>query len=192
MWSLSPWKLFRISSLLPCWLRICLQCRRPGFDPWVGKIPCRRAWQPTPVFLPGESPGTEEPGGLQSMGLQRVGHDWATKHSTQLYNVCCSVAQSCPTLLDPMDCSMPSFPLLHHLPELAQTHVSWVNDAIHPPHPLLPASSPAFDLSHHQSFPVSRLFASGDQNIVASASASVLPMNSQGCFLLGLTGLISL
>ena len=38
-------------------------------DPW------QRAWQPTPVFLPGESPWTEEPGGLQSMGLQRVGHD---------------------------------------------------------------------------------------------------------------------
>ena len=51
------------------------QCRRPGFDPWVGGIPCRRAWQSTPVFLPGESPGTEEPGGLQSMGLHRVGHD---------------------------------------------------------------------------------------------------------------------
>ena len=42
----------------------------------------RRAWQPTPVFLPGESPWTEEPGGLQSMGSQRVGHDWATKPST--------------------------------------------------------------------------------------------------------------
>ena len=42
----------------PSWLRrwrICLQCRRPGFHPWVGKIPWRRAWQPTPVFLPGES-----------------------------------------------------------------------------------------------------------------------------------------
>ena len=46
-----------------------------GFDPWVGKIPWRRAWQPMAVFLPGESPWTEEPGGLQSMGLQRVGHD---------------------------------------------------------------------------------------------------------------------
>ena len=41
----------------------------------VGKIPWRRAWKPTPVFLPGESPWTEEPGGLQSTGLQRVGHD---------------------------------------------------------------------------------------------------------------------
>ena len=70
---------------LPWWLRgwkICLQCGRPGFNPWVRKIPWRRAWQPTPVFLPGESPWTEEPGGLQSTGLQRVGHDWATKHST--------------------------------------------------------------------------------------------------------------
>ena len=47
----------------------------------VGKIPWRRAWQPAPVFLPGESPWTEEPGGLQSMGFQRVGHVWATKNS---------------------------------------------------------------------------------------------------------------
>ena len=45
-----------------------------GFNPRVGKIPWRRAWQPTPVFLPGESPWTEEPGGLQSMGSQRVEH----------------------------------------------------------------------------------------------------------------------
>ena len=52
-----------------------LQCRRPGFDPWVGKIPWRRAWQPTPVFLSGESSWTEEPGRLQSVGLQRVRHD---------------------------------------------------------------------------------------------------------------------
>ena len=45
------------------------------FDPWVGKIPRRRAWQPTPVFLPGGSPWTEEPGGLQSIELQRIGHN---------------------------------------------------------------------------------------------------------------------
>ena len=38
---------------------ICLQCRRPGFDPWVGKIPWRRKWQPTPVFLPGKSHGSQ-------------------------------------------------------------------------------------------------------------------------------------
>ena len=66
------------------WSRIYLQNGRPGFDPWVGKIPWRRAWQPTPVFLPGESPWSEEPGGLQSIESQRVGQDWATKHSTVL------------------------------------------------------------------------------------------------------------
>ena len=48
---------------------------RDTFNPWVGKIPWRRKCQPTPVFLPGESPRTEEPGGLQSIGSQRVGHD---------------------------------------------------------------------------------------------------------------------
>ena len=56
-----------------------LQCGKLGFDNWVGKIPWRRAWQPTPVFLPGESPCAEEPGKLRSMGPQRVGRDLATK-----------------------------------------------------------------------------------------------------------------
>ena len=60
-----------------------MPCGRPGFDPWVGKIPWRRVWQATPVFLPGESPRSEEPGRLQSMGLQRVRHDWATKYNIQ-------------------------------------------------------------------------------------------------------------
>ena len=49
--------------------------RETWVDPWVGEIPWRRAWQPTPVFLPGEFLWTEEPGGLQSMRLQRVGHN---------------------------------------------------------------------------------------------------------------------
>ena len=50
---------------------------------------------------------------------------------------CCSVAQSGPTLCDPTDCSTPGFPVLHHLPELAQTHVHRVGDAMQPSHPLL-------------------------------------------------------
>ena len=58
------------------------QCRRPRFDLRVEKIPWRRAWKPTPRFLSGESPWTEEPGGLESMVSQRVRHDSATKHST--------------------------------------------------------------------------------------------------------------
>ena len=50
--------------------------------PWVGKIPWRRAWQITPVFLPGESPWKEEPGRLQPMDSQRVWHDWETNTFT--------------------------------------------------------------------------------------------------------------
>ena len=75
------------------------------------------------------------------------------------------------------------------LPEFAQTHVHWVDDAIQPSHPLSPPSSPAHHLSRHESFPMSHFFASGDQSTGASASA--LPMNTQGWFPLGLTGLIS-
>ena len=96
----------------------------------------------------------------------------------------CSVTQLCPALCDPMNCSIPGFPVLHHLPELAQIHVHWVNDAIQPSHPL---SSPASG-----SFPVSQLFAWGGQNIGASASTSVLPMNTQDRSPLGWTGWISL
>ena len=66
--------------------------------------------------------------------------------------VCCSVAQLCLTLCDPMDCSMPGFLILHHLPELAQTHVHWVSDAIQTSHPLSSPSPPAFNLSQHQVF----------------------------------------
>ena len=53
--------------------------RRPGFTPWVGKDLWKRVWQPTPIFLPGECPWTEEPSRLQSMGLQRVRHNWLTE-----------------------------------------------------------------------------------------------------------------
>ena len=60
----------------------CRRCKRCGLSPWVGKIPWRKVWQPTPVFSPRESPWTEEPGRLQSMGLQRIRHDRVTKHST--------------------------------------------------------------------------------------------------------------
>ena len=79
---------------LPWWLRwerIPLKCGRPVFDPWVGKIPWRRAQQSTPVFLPGESPWTEDPGRLQSMGLQRKSQtrlsDQAQAH-THIHYMC--------------------------------------------------------------------------------------------------------
>ena len=61
-----------------------------------------------------------------------------------------SVAQSCSTLCNLMDCSTPGFPVHHKLPELAQTHVHRVGDAIQPPHPRSSPSFPAFNLSQHQ------------------------------------------
>ena len=60
------------------------------------------------------------------------------------------VAQSCPTLCDPMNHSMPGLPVHHQLPESTQTHVHWVGDAIQPSHPLLSPFPPAFNLSQHQ------------------------------------------
>ena len=62
-------------------LIICLQCRRPGFDLWVGKIPWRRERLPTLVFWPGEFHVLYSPW----MGSQRVGHDWATFHFLSLF-----------------------------------------------------------------------------------------------------------
>ena len=63
---------------------------------------------------------------------------------------CCSVAKSCLTLYDPMDCSMSGFPVLHHLPEFAQTLIHWVGDVIQPSYTLSPPSPPALKLSQHQ------------------------------------------
>ena len=62
-----------------------------------------------------------------------------------------SVTESCPTLCSPMDCSTPGFPVHHQLPELAQTNVHRVSDAIQPSHPLSSPSPPAFNLSQHES-----------------------------------------
>ena len=104
-----------------------------------------------------------------------------------------SAAQLCLTLCYPVDCSMPGFSVHHQFPEFAQTHVHWVSDA----NLTIPFSVVSFS-SCPQSFPasgsflMSQLFALGGQSIGASASASVLPMNIQKWFPLGLTGLISL
>ena len=90
-----------------------------------------------------------------------------------------------------MDCSMPGFPVLHQLPELAQTHVHRVSDAIQRSHPLLSPSPPTFNPASG-SFQKSQFFASGGQSIGVSASASGLPTNIQDLFPLGWTGWISL
>ena len=75
-----------------------------------------------------------------------------------------SVAQSCPTLCNPMNRSTPGFPVHHHLLEFTQTHVHPVSDAIQPSHPLSSPFPPAPNPFQHQSFPMSQLFAWGGQN----------------------------
>ena len=102
------------------------------------------------------------------------------------------VTQSCLTLCNPMDCSMPGFPLHHQLPELTKTHIHywWC-------HPTIPSSVIPF-ISHLQSLPawrsflVSQFFPSGGQSAGVSASTSVLSMNIQDWSPLGWTGWITL
>ena len=92
-----------------------------------------------------------------------------------------------------MRCSIPDSSVLHYFLEFAKINVHWFSIAIQPSHPLPPPFS--FCLQSFlapESFPMSRLFVSGSQSIRASASASVLPMNIQVWFPLGLIGLISL
>ena len=103
-----------------------------------------------------------------------------------------SVAQSCPTLCDPMNCSTPGLPVNHQLLEFTQTHVHRVSDAIQPSHPLSSPSPLAPSPSQHQSFPMSQLFTWGGQSIGVSALASVLPMNTQDWSPLEWTSWISL
>ena len=89
-----------------------------------------------------------------------------------------SVTQSCPTLNDPMNRSMPGLPVHQQLPEFTQTQVYWVGDAIQPSHPLS-STSPVPNPSQHQSFPMSQLFAWGSQSTGVSALASFFPKNTQ-------------
>ena len=124
--------------------------RRRGFDPWVGKIPSRRNWQPTPGFLPGESHRQRSLAGYGPRDLKESDMTerlsmcanlyplnpwlWVDSWCHTEYNLAqfSSVAQSCLTLCDPLGCSTPGLPVHHQLPELAQSHVHWVSDAIQP------------------------------------------------------------
>ena len=104
-----------------------------------------------------------------------------------------AVAQSCPTLCDPMNCSTPGLPVHHQLLESTQTHVHWVSDAIQPSHPLSSPSPPALNLSQHQGlFKWVCCLHQVAKSIGVSASTSVLPMNTQDWSPLGWTSWISL
>ena len=98
---------------------------------------------------------------------QRVSEILYSMNSSGIKICCCSVTQSCPTLWHPMECSTPGFPVLHHLPQLATTHVHWVSHAIQASCPLwhlllLPSIFPSIRV-----FLMSRLFMSGSQSIGA-------------------------
>ena len=111
-------------------------------------------------------------GWMQPRGSQFESFD--TKPLNLVGSSCCSVAQSCPTLCDPVDCSTPGFPVLYHLLALTQTLVYRVSDAIQPSHPLS-SPSPAFNLSQRQG-----LFQGvSSSHQMASASELVFPMNIQ-------------
>ena len=131
----------------------CKRHKRAAFDLWVGKSPWSGKCNP-----------------LQYSCLEKSMDTGAWQAIVQFS----SVAQSCLTLCDPMDCSTPGLPVHQQLPEFTQTHV----------HPTIPSSVIPFS-SHLQSFPaagsflMSQFFTSGGQSIGVSASTSVLPMNIQ-------------
>ena len=105
--------------------------------------------------------------------------------------MCCSVqfssvAQSCPTLCDPMNHSTPGLPVHPQLLECTQTHVHWVGDTIQPSHSVVPFSSHLQSFPASGSFQMSQFFASGGQSIGVLAPTSVLPMTIQDWFPLGI------
>ena len=103
-----------------------------------------------------------------------------------------SVAQSCQTLCDPMNRSTPGLPVHHQLPDFTQTHIHQVGDAIQPSHPLSSPSPPAPNPSQHQGLFQWVNSSHEVAKVLVSASASVLPMNTQDWSPLGWTGWISL
>ena len=124
-------------------------------------------WQPTRLPHPWDSPGQNT-----GMGCHFLLQCMKVKSESE-------VAQSGPTLCNPMNCSTPGLSDHHRLPEFTQTHVRCVRDAIQPSHPVIPFSSCLQSFPASGSFPVSQFFMSGGQGIGVSASASVLPMNIQ-------------
>ena len=158
-------------------------------------------------ILAWEIPWTEEPGRLQSMGEQKSRTGLSNYTTTMPLRArrkkkpvwfpiqpccyCCSVAKPCPTLCDPMNCNTPAFLSIVSQSLLKLMSIESVMPSNHlilcRPLLLLPSSFPASG-----SYPISQLFTSGGQIIGASASAPVLPVNIQGWFPLGFTGLISL
>ena len=155
----------------------------------VPGIPRQEYWNGLSFPFPGDLPNT---GIHESMSpAWQVDSSPLSHQGCLILRCCCSVTKSYPTPCNPIDCSMPGFPVLHCLLEFPQTHVHWVDDAIQPSRPLSTPSPLILNLSYPSgSFPIRQIFASGSQ--IIGASASVLPMNIQYWFPLVLIGSISL
>ena len=134
--------------------------------------------QPTRLLWPWDFPGKST-----GVGCHRLLQYALESMSNQpLFSCCCcSVVQSCLTLCDPMDCSTPGFPVLHHLPEFAQLMSI---ESVMPSNHLIPCHLllllPSVFPSIRVFFPMSQLFASGGENIGVSASASGLSNEYSG------------
>ena len=140
-----PYSMVCLASLVSQMIKNLPAVQGTWVNPWIGKIPWRREWQPTSVFLPEKSLGQRSLAGYSPQRSQGVGHNWGAK-CTHTFS---SVTQSCLILCDPMDCSTPGLPVHHQLLEFTQTPVHHVGDAIQPSHPLS-SLSPTFSLSQHQ------------------------------------------
>ena len=114
------------------------------FDPWVGKIPWRRAWQPTAVFPPGDLHG-------KSWTRLRDQHFHVSFTNFSFLALLLVQSPGCVRLCEPTDRSMLGFPVLHNPADFAQTQVHGIGDAIQPSHPLLPSSPSASNPSQNQS-----------------------------------------
>ena len=125
------------------------------------------------------------------MQLHSINVYWIFTMYKAIYHVN-SVAQSCSTLCDSMDCSTPGLSVHHQLQNLPQTHVHWVSDVIQPSHPLLFPSLPTFNIPSIRVFSNQSVLCIRCPSIKVSASASVLLMNIQDWFPLAWTGWISL
>ena len=159
-------KVLNIKNTVPIFFPICIcnlwgrkiQLPIPSEDPYYMRDSKARntanhqKWEPA-YWPPDFSTGSDGP------GWTRHARHWSepcfanrkyNKISIYMANHCCSVTKLCPILCDPTDYRTPGFPVLHYLPEIAQTHVYWVGDAIQPSYPLLPPSLPALNLSQYQ------------------------------------------
>ena len=113
----------------------------------IRRFPRQEYWSKYAFPSPGDTPSKS---GIKSRSLHCRQILWHMSHQGNPLLMLSQSVQSCLTLCNPMDCSIPGFPVRHHLPELTQTNVHRISDAIQPSHPLSSPSPPAFNLSQHQ------------------------------------------